>query len=135
MENQCTVSKNKTWLWKDLTKAEEINERWQEYTEELYEKGLNDPDNHNDMVTYLEPDIWEFLVCIVLRPSMQDFKHDLPSTGDECSCPMLSTFFGTTLLGNWRRKWQPTRVFLPGKSCGWRSLSGYSPWGCRVRHD
>ena len=29
----------------------------------------------------------------------------------------------------WRRKWQPTPVFLPGKSCGWRSLSGYSPWG------
>ena len=31
----------------------------------------------------------------------------------------------------WRRKWQPTPVFLPGKSCGQRSLEGYSPWGCR----
>ena len=31
----------------------------------------------------------------------------------------------------WRRKWQPTPVFLPGKSHGWRSLVGYSPWGCR----
>ena len=31
----------------------------------------------------------------------------------------------------WRRKWQPTPVFLPGKSCGQRSLVGYSPWGCK----
>ena len=31
----------------------------------------------------------------------------------------------------WRRKWQPTPVFLPGKSHGWRSLLGYSPWGCK----
>ena len=36
---------------------------------------------------------------------------------------------------SWRRKWQPTPVFLPGKSHGQRSLVGYSPWGCRVRHD
>ena len=35
----------------------------------------------------------------------------------------------------WRRKWQPTPVFLPGKSCGQRSLAGYSPWGHKVRHD
>ena len=57
MEKQYTVSKNKTWLWKDLTKAEEINERWQEYTEELYKKDLHDPDNHDDVITHLEPDI------------------------------------------------------------------------------
>ena len=36
----------------------------------------------------------------------------------------------------WRRKWQPTPIFLPGKSCGQRSLAGYRPWGCRrVRHN
>ena len=35
----------------------------------------------------------------------------------------------------WRRKWQPTPILLPEKSHGWRSLVGYSPWGCRVRHD
>ena len=40
-----------------LTKVEEIKERWQEYTEELYKKGLNDPDNHIGVVTHLEPDI------------------------------------------------------------------------------
>ena len=42
---------------KDLTEAEEINKRWQEYTEELYKKSLNDPDNYDDMVTHLELDI------------------------------------------------------------------------------
>ena len=43
----------------DLTEAEDIKKRWQEYTEELYKKGLNDPDNHHGMITHLEPDILE----------------------------------------------------------------------------
>ena len=46
-------------------------------------------------------DIWKFLVHIMLKPSMQDFKHDLTSMGDECNCPLVNTSFGTTLLGNW----------------------------------
>ena len=41
----------------DLTEAEDIKKRWQEYTEELYKKDLNDPDNHNGVITHLEPDI------------------------------------------------------------------------------
>ena len=41
----------------DLTEAEDIKKRWQEYTEELYKKDLNDPDNHSGMITHLEPDI------------------------------------------------------------------------------
>ena len=44
---------------KDLTEAEDIRKRWQEYTEELYKKGLNDPGNHNGVITHLEPDILE----------------------------------------------------------------------------
>ena len=44
---------------KDLRKAEEIKKRWQEYTKELYKIGLEDPDNHNGVVTHLEPDILE----------------------------------------------------------------------------
>ena len=43
----------------DLTGAEDIKKRWQEYTEELYKKYLHDPDNHDDVVTHLEPDILE----------------------------------------------------------------------------
>ena len=42
---------------KDLTEAEEIKKRWQEYTEELYKTDLHDPDNHNGVITHLEPDI------------------------------------------------------------------------------
>ena len=42
---------------KDLTESKEIKKRWQEYTEEMYKKALNDPDNHDGVVTYLEPDI------------------------------------------------------------------------------
>ena len=42
-----------------LTEAEEIKKRWQKYTEELYKKDLHDPDNHDGVITYLEPDILE----------------------------------------------------------------------------
>ena len=43
----------------DLTKAEDIKKRWQEYTGELYKKDLHDSDNHDDVITHLEPDILE----------------------------------------------------------------------------
>ena len=43
----------------DLTEAEDTKKRWQEYTEELYKKDLNDPDNNNGVITYLQPDILE----------------------------------------------------------------------------
>ena len=42
----------------DLTEAEDIKKRWQEYTEELYKKDLHDPDNHDGVITHLEPDSW-----------------------------------------------------------------------------
>ena len=45
-----------------LTEAEDINKRWQEYTEELYKKDLHDPDNHDGVITHLEPDILEYKV-------------------------------------------------------------------------
>ena len=43
----------------DLTEVEDIKKRWQEYTEELYKKDLHDPDNHDGVITHLEPDILE----------------------------------------------------------------------------
>ena len=43
----------------DLTEAEDIKKRWQEYTEVLYKKDLHDPDNHDGVITHLEPDILE----------------------------------------------------------------------------
>ena len=46
----------------DLTEAEDIKKRWQEYTEELFKEDLHDPDNHNAVITHLEPDILEYEV-------------------------------------------------------------------------
>ena len=43
----------------DLTEAEDIKKRWQEYTEDLYKNDLHNPDNHDDVITHLEPDILE----------------------------------------------------------------------------
>ena len=51
----------------DLTEAEDIKKRWQEYTEELYKKDLQDPDNHDGVITDLEPDILECEVKWALR--------------------------------------------------------------------
>ena len=50
----------------DLTEAEDIKQKWQEYTEELYRKDLHEPDNHDGVITHLEPDILECEVKWVL---------------------------------------------------------------------
>ena len=50
----------------DLTEAEDIKKRWQEYTEELYKKDLHNPDNHDGVITHLEPDTLECEVKWVL---------------------------------------------------------------------
>ena len=55
----CNEGDDKGQNSKDLIKAEEIKKRWQEYTKELYKKGLNNPDKHDCVVTQLEPDILE----------------------------------------------------------------------------
>ena len=52
---------------KDLTEAEDIKKRWQKYTEELFKKDLNDPDNHDGVITHLEPHILECEVKWALR--------------------------------------------------------------------
>ena len=51
----------------DLTEAEDIKKRWQEHTEELYRKDLNDPDNHDGVITHLEPESLECEVKWALR--------------------------------------------------------------------
>ena len=55
----------------DLTEAEDIKKRWQEYTQELYEKDLHDPDYHDGVITHLEPDIMECEVKWVLKASLK----------------------------------------------------------------
>ena len=59
---------------KDLTEAEEIKKRWQEYTEKLCKKGLNELDNHDSVVTHLEPDILE---CEVKDASLAKLRTKL----------------------------------------------------------
>ena len=53
----------------DLTEAEDIKKRWQKYKEELYKKDLNDPDNHDGVVTHLEPYILKLVEVIELQLS------------------------------------------------------------------
>ena len=62
----------------DLTEAEDIKERWQEYTEELYKKDLHDPDNHDVVIIHLEPDILE---CEV-KWALGSITMDIASGGD-----------------------------------------------------
>ena len=56
----------------DLTEAEDIKKRWQEYMKELYKKDLHDPDNHDDVITHLEPDILE---CEVKRALKHHYEQ------------------------------------------------------------
>ena len=56
----------------DLTEAEDIKKRWQEYTDKLYKTDLHDPDNHNGVLTHLEPDILE---CEVKWTLENNFLH------------------------------------------------------------
>ena len=62
----------------DLTEAEDIKKRWQEYTEELYKKDLHDPDNHDGVITHLEPDILE---CEI-KWALESITMNKASVGD-----------------------------------------------------
>ena len=68
----------------DLTEAEDIKKRWKEYTEELYKKDLHNPDNHDDVITHLEPDILE---CEV-KWALESITMNKASGGDgiQLSC-------------------------------------------------
>ena len=63
----------------DLTEAEDIKKSWQEYTEELYKKYLHDPDNHDDVISHLEPDILE---CEA-KWALESITMNKASAGDE----------------------------------------------------
>ena len=69
----------------DLTEAEDIKNKWQEYTEELYKKDLSDPDNHNGLITHLEPDILE---CEV-RWALPSITRNKASGGDGISVELF----------------------------------------------
>ena len=69
----------------DLTKAEDIKKRWQKYTEELYKKDLHDPDNHDGVITDLEPDILE---CEV-KWALESITMNKASGGDGISVELF----------------------------------------------
>ena len=69
----------------DLTEAEDIMKRWEEYTEELYKKDLHDPDNHDGVITHLEPDILECKVNWALG----SITTNKASGGDEISVDLF----------------------------------------------
>jgi len=71
----------------DLTEAEDIKKRWQEYTEELYKKDLHDPDNHDGVITHVGPDILECKVKWVGSITMNK-----ASGGDRISVELFQTF-------------------------------------------
>ena len=58
IKGTCKDGLNKGQNGRELTEAEDIKKKWQEYTEELYKKDLHDPDNHDGVITRLEPDTW-----------------------------------------------------------------------------
>ena len=70
---------------RDLTEAEDIEKRWQEYTEELYKKDLHDPDNHCGLITHLEPDILE---CEV-KWALESITMNKASGGDGISAKLF----------------------------------------------
>ena len=71
---------------KDLTEVEEIKKRWQEYIEELYKNGINDPDNHDGVITHLKPDILE---CEV-KWALGSITRNKASGGDGIPAELLA---------------------------------------------
>ena len=69
----------------DLTEAEDIKKRWQEYTEELYKKDLHDPDNHDGVITDLEPDNLEYEV----KWALESITTNKASGGDRISAQLF----------------------------------------------
>ena len=77
----------------DLTEAEDIKKRWQEYTEELYKKDLHDQDNYDGVITYLEPDILE---CEV-KWALGSISMNKASGGDEIPIELFQILKGATI--------------------------------------
>ena len=69
----------------DLKEAEDIKKRWQEYTEKRYKKDLHDPDNHDGVITYLEPDILEY----ELKWALESITMNKASGGDGIPVELL----------------------------------------------
>ena len=73
---------------------------------------------------------------IVMKFSIKHFRLPWRLSSKQSACQLRRHRLDSWVRKiPWRRKWRPTPGFLPGKSHGQKSLTGYSAWGCRVRHD
>ena len=98
----------------DLTEAEDIKKRWQEYTEELYKKDLHDPNNHNGVITHLEPDILECEVKWALR----SITMNKASVGDGISVELFQILKDDAvkvLHSIYQQIWKPSSGHRTGK--------------------
>ena len=104
----------------DLTEAEDIKKRWQEHTEDLYKKDLNDPDDHNDVITHLEADILE---CEV-KWALESISTNKASGADGIPVELFQILKDHTMKGlhsicqqiwkapQWPQNWKRS-VFIP----------------------
>ena len=104
----------------DLTEAEDIKKRWQEYTEDLYKKVLHNPDNHNSVITHLEPDILEYKV----KWALGSIIMNKASVGDGIPVELFQIIKGDAVKGlhsicqkiwktqQWPQDWKRS-VFIP----------------------
>ena len=92
----------------DLTEAEDIKKRWQEYTEELYKKDLHDPDNHDGVITQLEPDILE---CEV-KWALESIIMNKARGGDRIPVVLHSICQQVWKTQQWLQDWKRS-VFIP----------------------
>ena len=100
----------------DLTEAEDIKKRWQEYTEELYKKDLHDPDNHDGVITHLKPDILE---CEV-KWALGNITMNKVSGDDEISAKLFQILKDDTvkvLHSNCQQIWKTQQ-----QPQGWKRL-------------
>ena len=93
----------------DLTEAEDIKNRWQEYTQELYKKDLHNPDNHDGVITHLEPDILEREV----KWALESITTNKASGGDGIPVKVLhSVYQQIWKTQQWPQDWKRS-VFIP----------------------
>jgi len=108
----------------DLTEAEDIKKKWQEYTEELYKKDFHDPDNHDGVITHLEPDILE---CEV-KWALESFTTNKASSGDGISAVQFSSVqFSSSVVSDSSQPHGPQHASPPCPSPTPRVCSNSSP--------
>ena len=100
----------------DLTEAEDIKKKWQEYTEELYKKDFNDTDNHDGMITHLEPDILE---CEV-KWALESITMNKASEGDGILAELFLTLKDDAVKGQHSLCQQIWKI----QQCGHRTGKG-----------